>query len=275
MSSEKQGTGSHGGAGEAVGAVVFGVGFPVGDPGVLRGNAHDQPALRGSTRLGGRGGRAGAGIAPADPAGAGHSGRLAGGQVRRTAAHRGRHAAAGCGVCQPGLCPERAGADPLLRHLGAGRLSVRSAPRRPGDQIHPAPPAGALHLLVDDAGERRRRGGGPARQLAAQLRLRICLPAGGWPVCLRRAVQPADPACLQALGAADPDPRRSRPGAGGQGVLPAGADPERLLRALGPGDADLPHPGQADGGHHHGGGLDVYPGDRHLAGAALSAGALW
>lgn len=43
-------------------------------------------------------------------------------------------------------------------------------PRRPGDQVHPATGAGSLHLPADDAGERRRRGGSPARQLAAQLR---------------------------------------------------------------------------------------------------------
>ena len=73
------------------------------------------------------------------------------------------------GFCQPSLCPERIGTDPLLHHLGAGWLPVRS-PRRPGDQVHPATGAGSLHLPADDAGERRRRGGSPARQLAAQLR---------------------------------------------------------------------------------------------------------
>ena len=151
--------------------MVLGIGFPLGDPGVLRGDAHDKPAIRGSAWLGRRCGRAGAGPASADPAGAGGLWRLPRRQVRRSPPHRLRHVAAGAGLCQPGLCPERAGTHRLLHHLGARRLPVRSPPRRPGDQVHPPAGARPLHLLADDAGERRRRGGGPARQLAAQLRL--------------------------------------------------------------------------------------------------------
>ncbi len=152
----------HGGSGEAVGAVVLGIGFPAGDPGLLRGDAHDQPALRRPTGLGRRCGRTGTGAASAYPARAGGLWRLPRRQVRGAPPHRLRHAAAGAGVCQPGLCPERIGTDPLLHHLGAGWLPVRSPPRRPGDQVHPATGAGSLHLPADDAGERRGHGSGVA-----------------------------------------------------------------------------------------------------------------
>ena len=79
----KQGTGSHGGAGEAVGAVVLALDSLL----VILGFFVVMPmiSLRFVDQLGwAGGGRASAGVAPADPAGAGHSGRLAGGQVRRT-----------------------------------------------------------------------------------------------------------------------------------------------------------------------------------------------
>ena len=131
-------------------------------------------------------------------------------------------------------------------------------PRRPGDQVHPATGAGryiSLLMMLESAGA-------VVGALLGSWLLNfdfeyVCLLGAGLFVCAALCNLLILPPKLSVR----PTPIRD-----GLGQVLADKAFCRLvlilsglLRALGAGHADLPHPGQTDGRQHHGGGLDVHP----------------